>query len=326
MKKMYFFILLTLVFFPVSQLSSQSIQFGNINNWNKFPYKTATFDGGNYRLIWSVQGDTIYMGISAKTTGWVAIGLGSKQAMDKADIIFCRVLDSGKVDVTDTFSTGPYGPHPPDTELGGTSDILSKEGIEKNGITTVTFSRRLNTGDNYDKKIPKDGKLKIIWAYGADDDINTIHESTGYAVMDIAAGTFAFNRKLFILIHAVLMSLAFLFILTGMLIARYLKKKKIWLKIHKTFGITGGLLGIAGFSTAYYMIANTSRIHFSVLHTFAGLTGIIMLILTPILGQTFLKIRKHKQFFRAVHKFFGRITLIIVFAAIIFGLFKAGIL
>ena len=122
------------------------------------------------------------------------------------------------------------------------------------------------------------------------------------------------------------MSLSFLLMLAGMLIARYLKKKRVWLKIHKTFGITGALFGIAGFLTAYYMIQNTSRIHFSVLHTYIGIAGIVMFIFTPILGQLFLKIRKHKKFFRAVHKLFGRIMFITVFTAIIFGLFQAGIL
>ena len=152
--------------------------------------------------------------------------------------------------------------------------------------------------------------------------MDSAHENVGYAEIDISTGAKAFNLKLFVLIHAVLMSLGFLFMLTGMLIARYLKKKKIWLKIHKTFGITGALLGLGGFITAYYMIQNTSRIHFSVLHTYIGITGIVMFILTPILGQVFLKIKKHKKFLRAVHKLFGRIMFIIVFAAVIFGLFS----
>ena len=74
-EKSIFFILSALLFFSVYRLPSQSIQFGSINDWNKFPYKTVNFDNGNYRLIWSIQGDTIYMGISAGTKGWIAIGL-----------------------------------------------------------------------------------------------------------------------------------------------------------------------------------------------------------------------------------------------------------
>ncbi|MCD6123089.1 MAG: hypothetical protein J7K04_14725 [Spirochaetales bacterium] len=115
------------MFFSVYRLPSQSIQFGSINDWNKFPYKKANFDNGNYRLIWSIQGDTIYMGISAGTKGWVAIGMEPEQAMDKAD-------------------------------------ILSQKGVEKRGITTVVFTRKLVTGDKYDKKIPKNGKINITWA------------------------------------------------------------------------------------------------------------------------------------------------------------------
>jgi len=74
------------------------------------------------------------------------------------------------------------------------------------------------------------------------------------------------------------------------------------------------------------MIQNTSCIHSSVLHTYIGITGIVMFILSPVLGQVFLKIKKHKKFLRTIHKLFGRIIFIVVFAAVIFGLFQTGIL
>jgi len=44
------------------------------------------------------------------------------------------------------------------------ADILSQKGVEKRGITTVVFTRKLVTGDKYDKKIPKNGKINITWA------------------------------------------------------------------------------------------------------------------------------------------------------------------
>ncbi len=40
----------------------------------------------------------------------------------------------------DMFSTGSTGPHPPDTELGGTFDILEFNAKEQTAGTVVEFS------------------------------------------------------------------------------------------------------------------------------------------------------------------------------------------
>lgn len=137
--------------------------------------RTATYNDS--QISWSNDDTYIYAGIKAKTKGWVAVGFGAESMMKNADIIEGYVAD-GKAEVVDMFSTGETGPHPPDTQLGGTNDILEPAAKVDNGYTTVEFKRKLDTGDKYDKPLAK-GANKIIWAYGSDPVATLKHMTRG---------------------------------------------------------------------------------------------------------------------------------------------------
>jgi hypothetical protein len=121
--------------------------------------------------------------MKAPTSGWIAIGFGAETLMKNADIIEGFVKD-GKLSIVDMFSTGDFGPHPPDTQLGGTNDILDSAGQNINGFTIVEFKRKLDSGDKYDKPLLP-GKNKIIWAYGTDPVFTLKHSAAGYGEIDI---------------------------------------------------------------------------------------------------------------------------------------------
>lgn len=124
-----------------------------------------------------VEADTLYMAISAKTEGYVAIGFDQEYAMRNADILIGYVVGKNVV-LEDHFSENGTGPHLLDTTTGGSNDILSYGGHEENGITTIEFSRKLNTGNHRDKVL-KPGENKIIWAIGDKDDITKRHRGQG---------------------------------------------------------------------------------------------------------------------------------------------------
>ena len=132
---------------------------------------------GNYEIRWLSDDQYIYIGIRAKTTGWVAIGFDPTSGMKDADMVF-GFLQGGEIVISDQFSTGTFGPHSPDTELGGTDDILEAGGKEEGGFTIIEFKRALDTGDQYDKALAE-GVIKIIWAYGPDDEITKKHAVRG---------------------------------------------------------------------------------------------------------------------------------------------------
>ncbi|MCX6005358.1 MAG: DOMON domain-containing protein [Chloroflexi bacterium] len=138
---------------------------------------------GDYEINWSSDNTFMYIGMKAKTAGWVAVGFGAELLMKNADIVE-GYLSDGKAVVADMFSTGEFGPHPPDVQQGGTNDILDYGGKRENGATVIEFKRKLDTGDKFDKPLVK-GVNKIIWSFGADDQPTNKHVTRGSGEIDL---------------------------------------------------------------------------------------------------------------------------------------------
>jgi hypothetical protein len=141
----------------------------------------ATF--GDYEIHWTSDGNYIYIGMKAKTSGWLAVGTQPGTTMKDADLVMGFVSD-GKATVYDLYSTGDFGPHPPDTELGGTNDIIEFGGKEMGGYTTIEFKRLLDTGDKYDRLFSV-GANTIMWSYGSDDQSTIKHVNRGLGEIDL---------------------------------------------------------------------------------------------------------------------------------------------
>ena len=138
---------------------------------------------GDYEIYWTGDEQYLYIGMKAKTSGWLAVGIQPGITMKDADMVFGFVKE-GETAVFDHFSTNMYGPHLPDTELGGTNDILEFGGQEAAGYTTIEFKRLLNTGDRYDLPV-SNSVNKIIWSYGLDDQSTKKHVARGYGEIDL---------------------------------------------------------------------------------------------------------------------------------------------
>jgi hypothetical protein len=142
---------------------------------------TQTYD--DYQISWNNDDSYVYVAMKAKTTGFVAVGIQPGFAMKDADIILGFVKD-GQAQVFDLYSTGNFGPHPQDTELGGTNDIIMSGSTEDGQYTIIEFKRALKTGDKYDLELVK-GTNRIIWAYGPNKDLNIKHSNRGYGQIEI---------------------------------------------------------------------------------------------------------------------------------------------
>ena len=164
---------------PAQQSEEEWIADGVIN--------TGEYDGsdsyGSLTIYWRSDEQYVYIGMTAETTGWVSMGIQPGSKMKDADTIFGFVKD-GKAEVYDMYSTGDFGPHLPDMELGGTEDVLVYEGKEEDGFTTIECKRLLDTGDEYDIAVLK-GVNKIIWAYGPGDDLTAMHAARGYGEINL---------------------------------------------------------------------------------------------------------------------------------------------
>jgi len=141
--------------------------------------------GGKLTVYWRNDNTYLYMALKGQTSGWVAIGFEPTDKMKDADMVFGWVQDGNTV-VIDAYSTGTYGPHPPDEQLGGSSDILEYAGKEENGVTIIEFKRKLNTGDQYDKAFTPGQKISFIFALADADDFTTKHNiARGYGELQL---------------------------------------------------------------------------------------------------------------------------------------------
>jgi hypothetical protein len=80
-----------------------------------------------------------------------------------SDIYISRVQD-GVASVLDCWSTD-HVPPPEDTTQGGTDDATVISGTEINGETTVTFKRKLDTGDTGHDVVITQGEMDCICSY-----------------------------------------------------------------------------------------------------------------------------------------------------------------
>jgi hypothetical protein len=119
-------------------------------------------------VFWTVEGDKIHVKLSAKTTGWVAIGFDPEKAMQGANIIIGAVKN-GKVRIEDHYGDRKRN-HKRDDKLGGENHVLNPKGEETDGVTTISFTLPLDSGDKWDKPIPLDKRYKIMLAFGAGRD------------------------------------------------------------------------------------------------------------------------------------------------------------
>jgi hypothetical protein len=144
--------------------------------------KNLTLSDGKYVVHWRNTAEDLYMALSGKTEGFVAIGFEPSQAMKDADMVMGWV-SGGKATVLDLFSTGTYGPHPPDGDLGGKNDILEFGGSESDGWTVIEFQRKMDTGDQFDKSFKPGQTINIIWSMSASDALAVRHNVRGASML-----------------------------------------------------------------------------------------------------------------------------------------------
>jgi hypothetical protein len=132
-------------------------------------------DFGDMRLWWTNDDTSLYLAMEGDTTGWVAIGINPQQGMQGANFIFTYV-ENGETQIWDAYGTAPTGNnHPPDEDLGGTTDITAFAGTEEDGVTRFEAQIPLDSGDEYDQALEPGGSYPIIVAIGPEDEFSAYH-------------------------------------------------------------------------------------------------------------------------------------------------------
>lgn len=142
------------------------------------------FGNGRFIVYWSNDDEYIYMALKGQTSGWVSIGFEPTQAMMDADMIF-GWISGNTCNVLDIYSTGMFGPHPPDIDLGGTDDILEKGCGQENRFTIIEFKRKMDTGDVYDESFVRGQTVNIIWGLGSAPSFDARHIQRGSGTIQL---------------------------------------------------------------------------------------------------------------------------------------------
>eukprot|EP01128_Nolandella_sp_AFSM9_P005220 TRINITY_DN2494_c0_g1_i1.p1 TRINITY_DN2494_c0_g1~~TRINITY_DN2494_c0_g1_i1.p1 ORF type:complete len:536 (+),score=103.08 TRINITY_DN2494_c0_g1_i1:62-1669(+) len=119
----------------------------------------------NATAAWTIEGDVVHVGVFHTGTAWLGFGISPQGGMINGDFMIGSVGVSGKSQVTDSFATD-FVPPSDDVNLGGEDNLFNTVYDVANGCTTLTFSRKLVTGDKYDNPIVP-GRTNFIWAHGA---------------------------------------------------------------------------------------------------------------------------------------------------------------
>ena len=143
--------------------------------------KTVT--AGKFTFSYTIEGKNLSATVSYPAIGWIAVGFNPKTVMKGANFIIGSV-DSGKAVVSDEFGDGMFS-HAPDTVLGGKNDIISGDCKQANGVTTLSFTIPLDSGDDKDVKLAAGQKVKLIFAFGASKDTRKKHKDTAKALITL---------------------------------------------------------------------------------------------------------------------------------------------
>ncbi|HNY50002.1 MAG TPA: hypothetical protein PLV50_04435 [Smithella sp.] len=130
---------------------------------------------------------------------------------------------------------------------------------------------------------------------------------------------------MFFILHILLMITATSGLIAGVSAAIFFRRRKNWLKFHKTVNALSFGAMTTGIAMAFFYVAGSSGEHLQGLHHVAGLTAFSFSFITLIIGYRQFKV-KNKQAFRNMHRWLGRVAVVILLSAAILGLKLINIL
>ena len=124
------------------------------------------------KVTYQIKGKNLIVNMSAKTTGWVAVGFGASHKMKDATIVMGYIDKSGDPILSNEFGIATTK-HLSQSKLGGKPEGKLISGGLKNGITTIRFSLPLITTDpKYGKTFKSGNPITVILAYGPNNAKN----------------------------------------------------------------------------------------------------------------------------------------------------------
>jgi hypothetical protein len=159
-------------------------------------YSSAT---GSFKAWWTIdsQAKTFTMTMQGQTNGWISVGFGTTPFMPNSDVVVGWVSNADMtVKCFDSWSPDNNQPqgmlsdifafnYEDDVSLGSTNNITLLQAMQSGGLTTIQFSRALNTSDRFDYAIDNT-PFYLTFALGSSDGFGTMygkHYETGNALV-----------------------------------------------------------------------------------------------------------------------------------------------
>jgi len=105
--------------------------------------------------------------------GWVGVGFKYEEdgvSMSNSDLVSINLQTDEILDRYAFLNEYP----PTDDDWGGTDDLMSYEKSEVEDSTVYSWTRKMNTQDEYDNIFEKDKTYWVLWAYGDLDESGDI--------------------------------------------------------------------------------------------------------------------------------------------------------
>jgi hypothetical protein len=264
---------------------------GEVNqvvNTENYPFKLDLDD--SYTVNWAINEEegTIDIAVQCKCSGWIAFGPGPGQ-MIGTDPVLAWIEPDGSLNINDyKINDRAASAIVADIQDQGTNDILASFGSFENGVTTIIWRRKLDTGDPKDLPYVK-GLMDVSYAYNPDTPGPNLVQHLGTtrnpAQIDFFSGVGVVDdtdalRKAHGSMMFVVWSVAIPF---TSFVARYLKGQlgKAWFEIHRITNGVAMLVQLAAFILAVIFSPNN---HFNTTHKIIGLIVFILGTVQPILG------------------------------------------
>ena len=121
-------------------------------------------------------------------------------------------------------------------------------------------------------------------------------------------------------VHAGTMTTAIILFILAVVIARFVKQRKWWLRVHRAISTLGAIVGVGGFTVAFYMVSLGGGVHFFFLHTWVGAVSLVLAVITALSGYGRARLGLSRERYLLVHRFLALFTILLMVIAIILGL------
>jgi hypothetical protein len=133
---------------------------------------------GAFSLAWCFpSSDEIQLTFSINGTSFIALGFGG--SMYDADMIIGWV-DSANTPVANDYYSSAEAEPQQDVKLGGENNVKVLSGSRSGTVTTLMVSRKLSTGDKYDRDIRASGPNDMIYAWGSSNDQGLVYHGDNH--------------------------------------------------------------------------------------------------------------------------------------------------